>query len=166
MKKILTSFFVITLFINHAFAQRHHDNLYTDATKYNNYIVDRQKAVIKSIKDMADEISVDRSVALIMLKTTGKMAMRVADEIANLPACNGNTEFRNKAIAMFRFYGTSYYDQFKYIIVTGGNTKLSGRERETLHQKGVDLDKEEADINTLFKEAQRRFANENNLRLE
>ncbi len=140
--------------------------VYHTVIQYNDYIVDRQMYIIKTLKDMVAMISANKNLALNMLSNASKKCLETAKEVEGMPAWKGNTNFRDKAVGMFRYYGTTYATEFKELIEQSSNPEITETDRASLIDKGKAIDKEEERMNQGFINAQKEFSEANNLRLE
>jgi hypothetical protein len=139
--------------------------VYTNVAQYNDYIINRQLATLQSIKDMASHIGTNNSLALSMLSDIATKSLEDAKDIEGMPAWKENVNFRNKAVEMFKYYGTTYTTKFKELIQLINNPELTETQRAGLKDKGEAIDNEQEKMNQEFLDAQKEFSEANNLRL-
>lgn len=167
MKKTLTSLLIVLAFSACMQSAKGPNGVtYNNVAQYNDYIVDRQMDIIRTLKSMADMIGTNKNTALTMLTSASAKCLQTAKEVEGMPAWKGNTSFRDKAVAMFKYYGTTYTNEFRELIQLAANPEITEVQRAGLKEKGEAIDDEEAKMNQGFIDAQKEFSAANDLRLE
>lgn len=166
MKKTFVFLFIVLSFIACKQAKGPNGVVYATVSQYNDYIISRQAYILKSFKNMADMISSDKNLALNMLSIASQKSLETAKEVEGMPAWKGNTNFRDKAVDMFNYYGKTYSTDFKELIQLASNPEITETQRAALKEKGDAIDQEEEKMNKAFLDAQKEFSAANNLRLE
>ncbi len=141
---------------------------YKTALEYNEYIIHLQMDMKKDITEYTDAANVsideaDKSLDKIINDASIKLK-----EIEGMPAFNGDTAFRNAAIALFSFYKTSFSNDFKEMHqlqrkVAAGTATDDVQEKLDKFEDVVS--EKEAPLDAKFQETQAKFAKENNLTL-
>ncbi len=141
---------------------------YKTPLEYNEYIISHQMQLQKDITEYtaAAQIGIDEAD-----KGLDKMisdASASLKDIEGMPAYNGDTTFRNAAIALFSFYKTGFSTDFKEMHqikrkVEGGTG--TDEDQQKLEKFSDVVSAKEDPLDTKFKEAQTKFAKDNNLRI-
>ncbi len=167
MKKTFACFVIVLAFTSCMQSVKGPNGVvYSTVAQYNDYIVGRQMEIIKSMKDMVAMIGTNKAMALNMLSNVSVKCLEKAKDVEGMPAWKGNTNFRDKAVGMFRYYGTTYSNDFKELIQLASNPEITETERASLKDKGKAIDREEEKMNEGFLDAQKEFSEANHLRLE
>lgn len=140
---------------------------YKSATDYNDYIVNRQTALMKNVLDFGRlaDISIDSAAA--MLKTSAIQATKMINEIKGMPPYKGDSALRDAAINSFIFYKGVFEKDYADIL----NIKRKGSENITSDDVAeanriVDrIGKEEEVLDKAFHNAQKAYADKNNMKL-
>ena len=139
--------------------------IYKSAVQYNDYIISRQATLIKNVLEFSSIAQTDLDSADRMLD---KYVVETDSMILNLdgmPPYKGDSSFRNAAIASFAFYKKIFGNEYKQLI----NIRKRGNATEEgiAEMNGIvgDITREEEKYDKAFHNAQKSFADKNNMKL-
>jgi hypothetical protein len=140
--------------------------VYKSAVQYNDYIIGRQTTLIKNVLDLS-------AIAQTNLDSADKMLNKYVVEtdsmIINLngmPAYKDDSSFRDAAIASFAFYKKIFGNEYKQLInirKNGGDATEEGVAE--MNRIVGDITREEEKYDKAFHNAQKNFADKNNMKL-
>ncbi len=140
--------------------------VYKTAVEYNNYIIDRQKILIKNVMDFVQVSQTDLDSAdKILDKNVAEISVMIND-MNGMPAYKGDSTLRNASINLFKFYKRVFGNEYKKLIEIrryGGDSTSNGvAEMNDIVQR---ITKEEANYDRIFHNTQKDFAEKNNMKL-
>jgi len=145
---------------------------FASAVEYNDFLVKQQKEVLNTQTAFSEAINAldfspnSDSNLTYKFREFGKATKIALDTVNKMDSWNNNTQFRDDAIKMFKFWNDAYKKEYKEMI----NLLLKGQDltpedQDRMNKVGADVDaKEQGFINT-FLESQKKFATENNIAL-
>jgi hypothetical protein len=139
---------------------------YKSPVQYNDYIVGRQTTLMKNIVDFSKASEVNLDSAGKMLDSYVIETSNMINEIKGMPPYNGDSSLRDAAVRTFSFYKKVFEDDYKQIIrlnIDGESNTEEGTEK--IKKIIEDISKEEEKLDKAFHNAQREFANKNNMKL-
>jgi hypothetical protein len=141
--------------------------VYKSAVQYNNYIVNRQSTIMKDIMEFAQASRTN-------LDSAGKMLDKYIVDIdvmitgiKGMPPYKGDSSLRDAATSSFTFYKRIFGNEYKRLI----DIRLNGTnatEGEVAEMNGIvsQIAKDEESYDKIFHNAQKDFAEKNNMSLE
>ena len=140
--------------------------VYKSAVEYNDYIISRQSTLIKNVMDFVKVSQNDLDSADKMLdKNVAELSIMIND-LNGMPAYKGDSILRNAAINLFQFYKKVFSNEYKKLIEirrNGGGATADGiAEMNGIVER---ITKEEESYDKNFHNAQRDFAQKNNMKL-
>jgi len=140
--------------------------VYKSAVQYSDYIVGRQNIIINNIINFVQVSKTDLDSAGKMLDKYVMDITGSITDIKGMPPYKGDTSFRNAAIHLFQFYKKVFGNEYKRLIEIrqnhGETTSEGVAEMNGIVEK---ITKEEEGYDKIFHNAQKDFAEKNNLRL-
>jgi hypothetical protein len=139
---------------------------YKSPVQYNDYIVGRQTTLMKNIVDFSKASEVNLDSAEKMLDSYVIETSNMINEIKGMPPYKGDSSLRDAAVRTFGFYKKVFEDDYKQIIrlnIDGESNTEEGTEK--IKRIVEDISKEEEKLDKAFHNAQREFANKNNMKL-
>jgi hypothetical protein len=139
---------------------------YKNALEYNEYIISRQIQLQKDITEYtADaQISIDEAdKGLDKMISDASVSLK---DIEGMPPYNGDSTFRNAAIALFSFYKTRFGNDFKDMHQLKRkleNGTATDDDQQKLDKFSDNISAKEGPLDAKFKETQTKFAKDNNL---
>ncbi len=170
MKKVILSTLAVILFTECTTNNTVGANgvTYDNALDYNDYIINRQNDIMKDITaySQAAEISIDEAdKGLDKMITDASIKLK---DIEGMPAFNGDSVLRNAAIALFSLYKTDFGNEFRSMHQLKRKVE-EGTATDEDHQKlgkfSDNISAKEDPLDEKFKEAQTKFAKDNNITL-
>lgn len=140
---------------------------YKSPTQYNDYIVTRQTTLMKSVLTFGKIADKSLDSADAMLKNGVIEADRMINELKGMPPYKGDSTLRDAAVKSFRFYKGVFEKDYVDIL----NFRKKGEENITSEDVAevnriVDkIGKEEEVLDKAFHNAQKNFAERNNMKL-
>ena len=136
---------------------------YKSAVQYNDYIVGRQTILMKNIIAFGEMAQPKPDSAKKMLDVYAKETINFIKEIKGMPPYKGDSSLRDAAINSFTFYKRVFEDDYKQILQINENMTEEG----SVEVKKIveDLGKEEEKFDKAFHNAQKDFADKNNMKL-
>jgi hypothetical protein len=139
---------------------------YKSPVQYNDYIVGRQTTLMKNIVDFSKVSQVNLDSAEKMLDGYVIETSTMIDEIKGMPPYKGDSSLRDAAVNTFGFYKKVFENDYKQII------RLN-KDGESMTEEGAakvnsiveDISKEEEKLDKAFHNAQKEFADKNNMKL-
>jgi len=140
--------------------------VYKTVVDYNNYIIDRQKILIKNIVDFVKVSQTDLDSAENMMDENSTIITGLINDIKGMPPYKGDTLFRNAGINLFVFYKNLFGNEYKRLIEIRRNGGDSDPAQQNELNNIVDgIAKDEEMYDKIFHNAQKDFAEKNNMRL-
>ena len=140
--------------------------VYKSAVEYNNYIIERQKILIKNVMDFVKVSQTDLDSADKILDKNVAEISDMINDINEMPDYNGDSSLRIAAINLFKFHKNLSENVYKRLIEIRRSGKDSTPE-EVAEIKDIveQVTKEEAGYDKGFRNAQKDFAEKNNMKL-
>jgi hypothetical protein len=140
--------------------------VYKSAVEYNDYIISRQSTLIKNVMDFVKVSQTDLDSAdKILDKNVAEISIMIKD-LNGMPAYKGDSTLRNAAINLFQFYKRVFGNEYKKLIEirrSGGDSTSEGVvEMNSIVER---VTKEEESYDKSFHNAQKDFAEKNNMKL-
>lgn len=139
---------------------------YKSAVQYNDYIVGRQTKLMQNILNFskAAEINLD-SAEKILFKYTSETA-KMVEEIKGMPAYKGDTSLRDAAARSFNFYKEVFQNDYTRIInIRKKEDEMTSDDIVEMKNIVNKITREEEGFDKSFHNAQRNFADKNNMKL-
>jgi hypothetical protein len=138
--------------------------VYKTAVEYNDYIISRQSTLIKNVMDFVQVSQTDLDSADKMLDKNVAIISIMINDLNGMPAYKGDSTLRNTGINLFQFYKKVFGNDYKKLIELrkNGEDSASIAEINEIVQK---VTKEEESYDKNFHNAQRDFAQKNNMKL-
>jgi hypothetical protein len=141
--------------------------VYKSAVQYNNYIVNRQSTIMGDIMEFArvSQTSLD-SAGTMLDKYIPDIDVMIND-IKGMPPYQGDSSLRDAAVNSFSFYKRIFGNEYKRLIAIR-LTAANFADRGVAEMNGIvsQISKEEESYDKVFHNAQRDFAQKNNMSLE
>ena len=140
--------------------------VYKSAVQYNDYIIGRQTTLIKNILDLSaiaqtNLDSADKILDKYLVETDSMII-----DVNGMPPYKSDSAFRNAAIASFTFYKKIFGNEYKQLInirKNGGDATEDGIAE--MNRIVGDITREEEKYDKSFHNAQKNFADKNNMKL-
>jgi hypothetical protein len=163
-------FFVVTIVAclaacNHPVKGRNGE-VYKSAVQYNDYIIGRQTTLIKNVLELSTIAQTDLDSANRMLDKYVMETDSMITDLNGMPTYKGDSSFRDAAIASFSFYKKVFVNEYKQLInirKNGGDTTEDGISE--MNRIVGDISREEEKYDKAFHNAQKNFADKNNMKL-
>jgi hypothetical protein len=141
---------------------------FTSPQQYNDYIITKQKEIVKDMQDYGNASQVNADSAENILNNTISKLTKIIDDLKGMPAYNGDSSFRDAAVELFTFYKKSFGTDFKEMLDI--NRKV---ENDTYDESDIarfkqieeNISKKESPLDAKLKDVQGKFAKANNLKL-
>jgi hypothetical protein len=140
---------------------------YKSPVQYNEYIINRQKKLMKNVLDFAKASQINLDSAGIMLeKYTGEIAITI-EEFKDMPAYRGDTSLRDAAVGLFGFYKNVFQNDYSRIIaIRKKGEEMMVEDQDEMKKIVEKITREEQGFDKSFRDAQKNFADKNNLDLK
>ena len=140
---------------------------YKSAVQYNDYIVTRQTALIKNVLEFSKVAQTDLDSAESKLRGYAREADKMIEEIKGMPPYKGDTALRNAAVNSFSFYKRVFEKDYMDIlrIKKKGAENITPEDMEEANAIVEKISKEEEGFDKRFHEAQKNYADKNNMKL-
>jgi hypothetical protein len=167
MKKSLLIVFILSFISScHEPVKGRNGELYRSASQYNDYIVSRQSKVMKNVMDFVSVSETSLDSAEKMLDKYILQITRIIEEIKGMPPYKNDSALRDAAIATFVFYKRIFDNEYKELIQIRRNGGAFTGEGVAQMQDIVErITREEEQYDKAFHNAQREFAEKNNMKL-
>jgi hypothetical protein len=140
--------------------------VYKSASEYNDYIVGRQTTIMKNVMDFVEVSQTNLDSAEKMLDVYIVDLDRIIGQIRDMPAYKGDSALRDAAIASFSFYKKIFGNDYKQLIAIRNSGRAETQEGQDEMNKIVEnITREEEKYDREFHNAQRSFADKNNMKL-
>lgn len=140
---------------------------YKSAVEYNDYIVNKQKALQKNTASIGEAADKNLDSADVILDNSVALIENMIADIEGMPPYKGDSSMRDAAIRSFKFYKKIFSQQYREIIEIrkqGGNQTEEGTAKMTAIVD--DITKQEEGFDKAFHNAQKDFATLNHMKLE
>lgn len=140
---------------------------YKSASEYNDYIVNRQTALMKNVLAFGKIADENLDSAETMLNQAVKNAAVMIEEIKGMPPFKGDSSLRDAAVTSFSFYKRVFEKDYHDILTIRkkGQENITQEDIEEANRIVENITKEEEGIDKAFQAAQREYASKNNMRL-
>jgi len=140
--------------------------VYKSASQYNDYIVSRQTTIMKKVVDFVQVSQTDLDSAEKMLDKYITDIDRIISDIQAMPPYKGDSTLRDAAVGSFSFYKKIFGNEYKQLINIRRSGEAETEEGAAEMEKIVEfITKEEEKYDKAFHNAQKDFADKNNMRL-
>jgi hypothetical protein len=139
---------------------------YKSAVEYNDYIVGRQTKLMQHVLDFAKAADNNLDSAQNMLDKYISETAETVEQIKGMPAYKGDTSLRDAATRSFEFYKNVFQNDYSRIIAI--RKKGADMTEEDVKDMQAIVDKitrEEEGFDKSFHNAQKNFADRNNMKL-
>jgi hypothetical protein len=140
--------------------------VYKSSIDYNDYIVNRQNEIIEYVLKFSKESTTDLDKAEQTIDSAVVHIDRIVTDIEGMPAWKNNTGLRDNALALFKFYKTTFSQSYMQIIAMQKDGEVTEDEQK---QSEVIVDKitsAEEKLDQSFQNAQADFAKANGFRFK
>ena len=140
---------------------------YKTAVEYNDYIVNRQTKMMKSVVEFGKVADISLDSAGLMLKQSVRDAEKMIAELKGMPPYKGDSALRDAAIASFSFYKKVFEKDYVDIL----NIRKKGQENITEEDVAEanriveKISKDEEVLDKAFQNAQKDYATKNKMKL-
>ncbi|MEO6219149.1 MAG: hypothetical protein ABIO81_01890 [Ginsengibacter sp.] len=139
---------------------------YKTAVQYNDYIVSRQTILMKNIVAFGEMAQNNMDSAGYMLAAYVKETMSYINEIKGMPPYKGDSSLRHAAVNTFTFYKKVFENDYRQIIeINKSGEGATEKGSAKLNNIVADLTEEEGQLDKSFHNAQKFFAEINNMKL-
>ena len=160
MKKMMWAGVLITFILTGC------NNPEMTAVEYNNLIIDEHTKISQSIIEMPAYFETDIKKADSIRMEMVIQCDSSTKKLQALPDYKGNTEFRDAAIALFKFYAKISQNEYKEMLqILAKDKDIEMEDILRLRQIESDLATQEEALDTKFKKAQESFAETHNFSL-
>ena len=139
---------------------------YKSAVQYNDYIVSRQTKLMQHILDFSKAASNNLDSAEKMLTEFTNETTQTVEDIKGMPAYKGDTSLRDAAVRSFNFYKNVFQNDYTRIIqIRKKGYEMTNEEVEEMQRIVDKITREEDGFDKSFHNAQKSFADKNNMKL-
>lgn len=139
---------------------------YKSAVQYNDYIVNRQTTLIKNVMEFSKTADINIDSAEAKLKTYVKEAEVMIEELKGMPPYKGDSSLRDAAISSFQFYKKVFEKDYMDILqIRRKGYDITEEDAANANSIIERISKEEEGYDKRFHEAQRNYADKNNMKL-
>lgn len=139
---------------------------YKNAVDYNDYIISRQKLVIKKMLSFGKAAGINPDSAAGLLDTFALETTRLIKEVQDMPPFKNDSVFRDAAVNSFRFYKRVFEDDYKHLLQVRKRDDLAPEElQKEMNDITEKLARDEEQYDKAFHKAQESFAGKNNMQL-
>lgn len=134
---------------------------YSSAVEYNDYIVKKQQDLMNDVIKLSANQDVNN-----FEKTINDMIPKIEQsikDIQGMPAWNGDTTFRNKALDLFKFYHEACTNEFSTVVKSLKDVQTNPDNVTKIQEITTDVSKREEDFDNAIQQAQQNFAKNNNM---
>jgi hypothetical protein len=141
--------------------------IYKSAVEYNDFIVSRQTKLIRNVLEFSKAAEVNTDSAQQKLNTYVNQAEEMINEIKGMPPYKGDSLLRDAAISSFAFYKKVFDKDYREIldIKRKGDENITTEDAERANAIIERITKEEESYDKRFHEAQKSYAQKNNMKL-
>ncbi|HMK27176.1 MAG TPA: hypothetical protein VK483_14185 [Chitinophagaceae bacterium] len=139
---------------------------YKSAVQYNDYIVGRQTKLMQHILDFSKAANNSLDSAEKMLAEYINETAQTVEDIKGMPAYKGDTSLRDAAARSFSFYKNVFQNDYTRIIqIRKKGEEMTNEDVEEMQRIVDKITREEEGFDKSFHNAQKRFADKNNMKL-
>jgi hypothetical protein len=139
---------------------------YKNAAEYNEYIMENQKDIVNVFLEFGKAVENDLDSADRTLDKGVKISDKALFNLKGMPAFKGDSAFRNAAIQSFEFYGYIIANEYRQIIsIRRKGVNQTDEDFAFLNGLPELIGKREEKYDRAFHNAQKAFADKNNLSL-
>lgn len=151
---------------NSSSSKENNEETFKSAVEYNDYIINYQSKIINHILAVGGMMEKNLDSAEAMLLEGVLITDSALADVKAMPALNGDTLFRNKAVANFKFYRKLFTTDYRKIIsINKKDEGATSKDFEMLQSIQMALKKEEAKLDKGLSNAQADFAKKNKMPL-
>ena len=138
--------------------------VFSSAVRYNDFIINNQTNVYKKIVDLVNcmETCDDKELKK-SYNAFGDEAKYALKQIKRLGDFGGNTDFRDRAIALFNFYIEVFENSYKELIDMIIKGDITAKDEARINVIVQDVSEKETKLDQAFQNAQQKFATDNNM---
>lgn len=152
-----------TIFIACHSAKGDNGVTYSSAVQYNDYIVAKQSDLMADVVKLSTQQNVDN-----FEKTINGMIPKIDQsikDIQGMPAWNGDSLFRNKALDLFKFYREACTNEFATVIKLLRDVQTNPDNATKIQEIITAVSTKEEEFDNAIQKAQGDFAKENNMKI-
>ena len=139
---------------------------YKSAVQYNDYIVGRQSKLMQHILDFSKAAANNLDSAEKMLTEYTSETAQTVEDIKGMPAYKGDTSLRDAAVRSFSFYKNVFQNDYTRIIqIRKKGDEMTNEDVEEMQRIVDKITREEDGFDKSFHNAQKNFADKNNMKL-
>lgn len=146
---------------------------YKSAVAYNDYILNRQAIIISAVLDFGKTTKKNLDSAEVKRKEFSTTSNLIISEVEGMPAYRGDSSFRNAAVRYFSFFKRLFEQDYKeYLRLLEKGKNLASADVDEIYKTSAEMKaimskttREEESYDKDFRNAQQRFADENNMKL-
>jgi hypothetical protein len=139
---------------------------YKSAVQYNDYIVGRQTKLMQQILDFSKAADKNIDSAEKMLNKSVDATAVMAEEIKSMPAYKGDSSMRDAAAKSFGFYKNVFQNDYSRIIqIRKKGVNMTSEDITEMRDIVDKITREEEGFDKSFHNAQKSFADKNNMKL-
>jgi hypothetical protein len=139
---------------------------YKSAVQYNDYIVGRQSKLMQHVLDFAKAAASDLDSAGKMLAEYTSETAATVEDIKGMPAFKGDTSLRDAAVRSFSFYKNVFQNDYTRILqIRKKGDEMTSEDMEEMQRIVDKITREEEGFDKSFHNAQKNFADKNNMKL-
>lgn len=137
---------------------------FSSAVEYNDFIVGLQSGIKDQFNTISDALNAnDINAAKIKTTELENKCTKAIDTLNKLDAYNGNTAFRDAAINLFTHYKDFSQKGMKEELDIMAKPEINGQDEQRIDQLDDEFAQKEDGLHKTFIDAQKKFADENNL---
>lgn len=138
---------------------------YKSAADYNDYIVERQSKLIRQVMKFGETAEKNLDSARALLNKYIPETEKMITELKGMPAWKGDTALRHAAVKSFTFYKRVFDEDYRRIIEIRKDEEAG--EEGIIEMNGIveKISKEEEKLDKDFHNAQKKFAEQNKMKL-
>jgi hypothetical protein len=139
---------------------------YKSAVQYNDYIVGRQSKLMQKILDFSKAVEINLDSAENMLGRFVNETATNIEEIKGMPVYKGDSSLRDAAAGSFSFYKNVFQNDYSRILqIRKKGADMTSEDVTEMHNIVEKITKEEEGFDKSFHNAQKNFADKNNMKL-
>lgn len=136
---------------------------------YNNEIIDNQSKIIQKIINLSNSFDKrDANEMENLYQVLKKQIDESIDTISNLDEYEGNTQFRDASIKLFKFYQSVVGKEYREMIdiLKKKDSELSQKDVDRIDALTIDISKREEGLDEEFAKVQKEFADKYNIQIQ
>lgn len=141
---------------------------FSNAIEYNDYIVNKQTEIGGLINGLMDVVNDTLSTAenAHTKRTSAIIKMNfIIDDVRNMPDWNGNTQLRDAAVELFKFYRSCFENEYKSMIDIIYKVDATDADYAEMDKLLAQVTEKEKPMDAKFEAAQVAFADANGFKL-